>query len=109
MQGFFIARQTGTYVFVSSENTVDNWGYMWIGDNAYSAWDDSNTAFKSSRTGSPYVTGSTSIQLNAGDAVPITYLWANGGGVGRSSVVIVRNGQLVAAEFVQACSSSVFA
>jgi hypothetical protein len=113
MQGFYIAKQTGVHTFISSGDYVDNWAYLWVGDAAYSAWSDSNTAFKSSRTGAPYVTGRYQIQMNAGDAVPVTYLWANGGGVGQSRLQIVMpNGASVVQHngyFVQACSSSVFA
>lgn len=113
MHGFYIAKQTGTHTFISSQDTVDNWAYLWVGDAAYSAWSDSNTAFQSSRTGAPYVTGSYQIQMNAGDAVPVTYLWANGGGVGQSLLQIqMPNGAVVTQHdgyFVQACSAGVFA
>lgn len=113
MHGFYIAKQTGLHTFTSSQETVDNWAYMWVGDAAYSSWDDSNTAFKSSRTGAPYVSGRYQIQMNAGDAVPVTYLWANGGGVGQSRLQIqMPNGAVVTQHdgyFVQACSASVFA
>ncbi|KAJ4348832.1 uncharacterized protein N0V89_010210 [Didymosphaeria variabile] len=112
LQGFFIAKETGTYTFSSSGNDVDNYGYAWSGDSAYSAWDDTNAGFKSSRTAAAYISGTTSLVMNAGDAVPFTYLWANGGGVGQSKVYIRSpSGQTTtnsAGYFVQACSSEVF-
>lgn len=113
LQGFFIAKETGQYIITSRGSDIDNYGYAWTGDNAYSAWNDGNTAFQSSRTGAGNVDGNTYLSLNAGDAVPLTYLWSNGGGVGQSIVrVTTPSGRVVtnhAGYFVQACSSSVFA
>lgn len=89
MQGYFIASEAGTYTFSSSSANVDNWNYVWAGDVAYSAWDDSNVLYAASRTGpGPYINGSGTVILDAGDAIPMTFLWANGGGVGRSDVEI---------------------
>ncbi|CAK7235793.1 hypothetical protein SCUCBS95973_009388 [Sporothrix curviconia] len=87
-QGFFVARQTGTYTLSSSGDYIDNYGYLWTGDVAYSTWDDSNTAFQASRTGAGYYGGSVAVTLNEGDAIPIAWLWANGGGVGQSWFVV---------------------
>ncbi|KAF2443336.1 hypothetical protein P171DRAFT_473647 [Karstenula rhodostoma CBS 690.94] len=113
LQGFFIAKETGQYIITSRGGDVDNYGYAWTGDNAYSAWNDGNAAFRSARTGGGNVDGNTYLRLNAGDAVPLTYLWANGGGVGQNIVRITTpSGRVVtshAGYFVQACSSSVFA
>lgn len=112
MQGFFLAQETGTYTISSGGGDIDNYGYAWTGGAAYSAWNDGNTAFKSSRTGAGQVSGVTTLDVNAGDAVPFTYLWANGGGVGQSLIIIASpSGDVVAGSdgyFVQACSSSVF-
>ncbi|KAL5390287.1 hypothetical protein DPSP01_001859 [Paraphaeosphaeria sporulosa] len=113
LQGFFIAKETGTHVFTSRGNEVDNYGYAWTGDAAYSAWNDANAAIRSSRTGGGNVDGNAYVSLNAGDAIPLTFLWANGGGVGQNVVrVTMPSGRVVtnhAGYFVQACSSSVFA
>ncbi|KAI3321025.1 GLEYA domain-containing protein [Xylariaceae sp. AK1471] len=111
-QGFFLAKETGTYTLTSSKDTIDNWGYLWTGDVAYSAWDDSNTAYQSSRTGAPYVTGTTTLTLNAGDAIPLTWLFANGGGPAQSVFTIITPSGASTSDttsyFVQACSASIF-
>jgi hypothetical protein len=113
LQGFFIAKETGSYTITSRGGDIDNYGYAWTLENAYSAWNDANAAFRSSRTGGGNVDGSTTVALRAGDAIPVTYLWANGGGVGQSIVQIRTPGGRVvtshAGFFVQACSSDVFA
>ncbi|ETS84401.1 hypothetical protein PFICI_02426 [Pestalotiopsis fici W106-1] len=113
LQGFFIAKQTGTYTFSSSKDYIDNWGYLWTGDVAYSTWSDSNTNFQASRTGAGYYGGSYSVTLNAGDAIPLAWLWANGGGVSQSYFKLTSPDGTSTTDtsgfFVQACSSSVFA
>lgn len=113
-QGFFIARETGTYTLSSSGAYVDNWGYLWIGDVAYSAWDDSNTAFKAVRVGAgPYTGGSTTVNLTAGSATPLTWLWVNGGGAAQSYFTVTSPSGVSTTDttgyFVQACSNTVFA
>lgn len=112
LQGFFIASETGTYTFSSSSSYIDNWGYLWTGDVAYSSWNDSNTDFQASRTGSGYYGGSSSVTMNAGDAMPMTWLWANGGGVGQSWFeVTLPDGSSTtdtSSYLVSACSSSTF-
>lgn len=112
LQGFFVARQTGTYTFSSSRDYIDNWGYLWLGDAAYSTWSDSNTAFQASRTGAGYITGITTVTLNEGDAIPLAWLWANGGGVSQSYFQVTSPDGTSTTDtseyFVQACSSGVF-
>ncbi|KAH8199362.1 hypothetical protein TruAng_006494 [Truncatella angustata] len=112
LQGFFIAKETGTYTFTSSKDYIDNWGYLWTGDAAYSSWSDSNTAYKASRTGAGYVTGTATVALNAGDAIPLAFLWANGGGVAQSYFTVTTPSGVRTTDstgyFVQACSSTVF-
>lgn len=111
-QGFFVAAETGTYVLSSSSDDIDNWGYLWTGDVAYLEWDDSNTDFQASRTGAGYYGGSTPLVMNAGDAIPLTWLWANGGGAAQSYFAITSpDGSTVTDTtgfFVQECSSEVF-
>ncbi|KAL0260759.1 hypothetical protein SLS55_004449 [Diplodia seriata] len=111
MQGFFVAQATGTYTISTSADYIDNYGYLWTGDAAYT-WTDGTTAYAATRTGGGYFGGSTSITLNAGDAVPMTWLWANGGGVGRSHFVITTpSGSSVTdttGYFAPACDSSIF-
>ncbi|KAL1618797.1 hypothetical protein SLS56_010400 [Neofusicoccum ribis] len=111
LQGFFVAQATGTYTISTSSSYIDNYGYLWTGDAAYS-WADNTAAYAATRTGAGYYGGSTSITMNAGDAIPMTWLWANGGGVGRSHFVITTpSGSSVSdttGYFAAACSSTVF-
>lgn len=113
IQGFFVARQSGTYYLSSSGDYIDNYGYLWTGDVAYSAWNDDNTAFQASRTGAGYYGGSVAITLNQGDAIPITWLWANGGGVGQSWFVVTSPDGSSTSDttgfLVPACSADTFA
>jgi len=51
LQGFFIAKETGTYIFQSRSGEIDNYGYLWTGDNAYSAWNDGNANWKNAFDG----------------------------------------------------------
>ncbi|KAL6407697.1 putative gleya adhesin domain protein [Ilyonectria robusta] len=110
--GFFIAKETGTYTFTSLADAIDNWGYLWVGDVAYSDWNDDNTAFKASRTGAGNFGGSYSVTLRKGDAIPLTWLWANGGSVAQSYLSITTPGGVTTTDttgyFVQACGADVF-
>jgi hypothetical protein len=112
-QGFFVAKQTGGHTFAVSGDFIDNWGYLWIGDVAYSQRNDGNAQVKGTRVGEgPYTSQFTRIQLNAGDAIPITFLWADGGGDARSWLQVTTPLASItnhAGWFVQACSASVFA
>jgi hypothetical protein len=113
LQGFFIAKETGKYNFSSAAESIDNWGYLWLNDVAYSAWNDNNAAFKASRTFYGNVGGSTTVTLNAGDAIPLTWLWANGGAVAQSYFDVTSPSGVKTNDttgyFVQACSNAVFA
>ncbi|KAG5753715.1 hypothetical protein H9Q69_002968 [Fusarium xylarioides] len=78
---YFYAKETGTYTF-SVPDTIDNWGYLWVKDAAYT-WNYGAWAIQGTRTGQNsglWKGGSYQIQLKKGDAIPFTYLWANGGG-----------------------------
>ncbi|CZR41631.1 uncharacterized protein FPRO_11220 [Fusarium proliferatum ET1] len=78
---YFYAKETGTYTF-SVPDTIDNWGYLWVKDAAYT-WSYGAWAIQGTRTGQNsalWKGGSYQIQLKKGDAIPFTYLWANGGG-----------------------------
>ncbi|KAK9769756.1 hypothetical protein SCAR479_13539 [Seiridium cardinale] len=96
----------------AARDYIDNWGYLWTGDASYSTWSDSNTAYQASRTGAGYTTGTTTVTLNAGDAIPLAFLWANGGGVAESYFTVTTPSGSSTTDttgyFVQACSSSVF-
>ncbi|KAF5703308.1 hypothetical protein FMUND_13055 [Fusarium mundagurra] len=78
---YFYAKETGMYTF-SVPDTIDNWGYLWVKDAAYT-WNSGAWAIEGTRTGqipALWKGGSYQIQLTKGDAIPFTYLWANGGG-----------------------------
>ncbi|SCO88722.1 uncharacterized protein FRV6_12849 [Fusarium oxysporum] len=78
---YFYAKETGMYTF-SVPDTIDNWGYLWVKDAAYT-WNVNAWAIQGTRTGQNsqlWKGGSYQIQLKKGDAIPFTYLWANGGG-----------------------------
>ncbi|KXJ85769.1 hypothetical protein Micbo1qcDRAFT_221595 [Microdochium bolleyi] len=110
--GFFLAPQTGSYTFSVPAEYNDNFSEFWTGDAALS-WADSGSAFKAIRTSNNSKGGSTTVKLNAGDAMPFAYLWANGGGAGRSAFNIVFPDGSSPSDFsklfVQACSDNVFA
>ncbi|EXM12444.1 hypothetical protein FOTG_19056, partial [Fusarium oxysporum f. sp. vasinfectum 25433] len=70
----------------------DNWGYFWLGDASYS-WDSNSWVIEGSFSGpNPAALwktgGSYQVNLNKGDAIPFTYLWANGGGPGGSNLSV---------------------
>ncbi|PNP81243.1 hypothetical protein FNYG_05275 [Fusarium nygamai] len=78
---YFYAKETGMYTFTVPD-TIDNWGYLWVKDAAYT-WNSGAWAIEGTRTGQNpglWKGGSYQIQLKKGDAIPFTYLWANGGG-----------------------------
>lgn len=110
--GFFIAKETGTYTFTSLGNAIDNWGYLWLGDVSYSDWNDDNAAFKASRTGAGNFGGSSSMTMSKGDVIPLMWLWENGGSVAQSYLSITTPGGVTTTDptgyFVQACTADVF-
>ncbi|KAM5342235.1 hypothetical protein ACJ41O_015266 [Fusarium nematophilum] len=88
--GFFFAGESGTFTFYISGETIDNWGYFWVGDAAYS-WDADSYAMEATRTGQDpglWVGDSYEVDFLKGDAIPITYLWANGGGSARNNILV---------------------
>ena len=46
-------------------------------------WTDDNALFRASRLEGAATGGSKTIQLVAGEAIPVTWLWANAGSLGR--------------------------
>ncbi|KAK9426782.1 putative PA14 domain-containing protein [Seiridium unicorne] len=112
-QGYFLARTVGTYTFTTSGDIVDNWVFLWHGNAAFSNWDKNNTDYESfGGRPEPNVDGSLTLTLDAGDAVPITFLWLNGAGQGTSNLYITTpEGQTftnTTGWFIQACSNSTF-
>jgi len=110
-QGFFIAPQTGTYTFTVPAENNDNFAQLWTGASALT-WADNASAFKAVRTATTSSIGQTTVSLNAGDAMPFSYLWANGGGAGRSAFnIVLPDGSSptdFSSLFVQPCNSNVF-
>lgn len=111
-QGFFLAPQTGTYTFTVPSSGNDNFAELWVGSPALS-WNDQNAAFKAIRgaeSSSP--DGVFSVTMNKGDATPFSYLWANGGGAGRSAFsILLPDGSQptdISNLFVQPCNNQVF-
>ncbi|KXJ87886.1 GLEYA domain-domain-containing protein [Microdochium bolleyi] len=111
-QGFYVARATGDHTFSSSGDTIDNWGYFWSGNTAYSTYSDLNFNFRSVRVdGAPYTGGTQTVQMNQGDAIPVAWLWANGGGAGQSDFTVSvggSGGTGGGGNFVPACSPGTF-
>ncbi|KAF4943352.1 hypothetical protein FGADI_13477 [Fusarium gaditjirri] len=110
---YFYAKETGTYTFTVPD-TIDNWGYLWVKDAAYT-WNSGAWAIQGTRTGQNsalWKGGSYQIQLNKGDAIPFTYLWANGGGcAGNDLSVRTPSGMSIpgmAGSTVKACNLSKF-
>ncbi|CAK7206636.1 hypothetical protein SEUCBS139899_009437 [Sporothrix eucalyptigena] len=111
LQGFFVARETGTYTFSTTGSYIDNWGYLWTGDVSYADWNDGNADFLGIWLGTG--TYETEVTMNEGDAIPFTWLWANGGGPGQSYFVVTSPDGTQTTDsspfLVQACDASVFA
>lgn len=83
MQGYIYAVfGPGTYTF-STPNTIDNALYFYTGSVAYSSYNDNNYAYNAVRAGqddSAFFGGSTTLSLAAGQLVPVTIIFVNGGG-----------------------------
>ncbi|EWZ31643.1 uncharacterized protein FOBCDRAFT_278523 [Fusarium oxysporum Fo47] len=110
---YFYAKETGMYTF-SVPDTIDNWGYLWVKDAAYT-WNVNAWAIQGTRTGQNsqlWKGGSYQIQLKQGDAIPFTYLWANGGGcAGNDLSVRTPSGESIpgmAGSTVKACHLNKF-
>ncbi|PCD31323.1 hypothetical protein AU210_010978 [Fusarium oxysporum f. sp. radicis-cucumerinum] len=110
---YFYAKETGMYTF-SVPDTIDNWGYLWVKDAAYT-WNVNAWAIQGTRTGQNsqlWKGGSYQIQLKKGDAIPFTYLWANGGGcAGNDLSVRTPSGESIpgmAGSTVKACHLNKF-
>jgi hypothetical protein len=107
-QGYFYAAEAGLYTFEGTP-VNDNFLYMWHGDTAYSAWDDSNYDFQQEFPGDAAI----SLALTAGQVLPVTFLWTNTGGPGRLALEITTPDGTVYDDttgfFVPACAGSAFA
>lgn len=80
MQGYFVAPSSGNYTF-DALHTTDNDFYAWFNEDAEgTAWNNGNTAFEEQY---PAFGGSASYELDAGEYLPLTFLWVNVGGPGQ--------------------------
>lgn len=112
-QGFFLAPLSGTYMMRTGGNDIDNWGYLWMGPNTAYDWNNDNPDYTSTRTGTgPFTDGYGAFAARAGDAIPLTWLFANGGGPAASFIEFTYPGGSKNTDtrglFVQPCSPSVF-
>lgn len=134
-QGFFIDQETGEYRFMTNSGSdkrrrtenrvswdgVDNWAYLWPGEKAYYDWDQSNWDYEAfyllndtdNQNNWATKDGNFTVTMREGDAIPITYLWANGGGTGRSRFIIKTPRRTVVESshegwFVTACTDTIF-
>jgi hypothetical protein len=92
IQEFFIANVTGKYTFSTPVDKINTWGCLWVGENAYCDWTDENASFRASSVPGGVRGGVTAVHLTAGDALPLTSLWANSGGHPRSYLSIIDRG-----------------
>ncbi|RFN51793.1 hypothetical protein FIE12Z_3996 [Fusarium flagelliforme] len=114
VNAYFYAKETGTYTF-NVPDSIDNWGYLWLNNAAYSR-NFGSWSIEGTRTGPDpknWKGGSYAIALKKGDAIPFTYLWANGGGcAGNSLNVRTPSGAVVPGmkgSTVKACNAGQFA
>ncbi|KAI9653293.1 MAG: hypothetical protein M1831_006128 [Alyxoria varia] len=79
IQGFFFAELPGSYTF-STPDTIDNDFLFYAGDYAYGnePWTRAGAPYNAKRAGpGGYYGGSTTLELAAGELVPVTMIWAN--------------------------------
>lgn len=86
--GFLLAAKTRQYQFRQfdsgvgpngADNYHDEFDWLWVGDNAYSACNDDNANFKAAgflNEAPSFRQGVTSLRARKGDAVPVTVLVA---------------------------------
>lgn len=84
-QGYLWAAQGPGNYTLSSDDNSDNAFLVWHGSNAYSNYENSNYDYQANY---PSTSGSVTINVSTGELVPITLLWANGGGPGQADLSI---------------------
>ena len=77
-QGYFNGQIGDTYSLTTTRST-DNEGWIWIGDTAKSAWNDTNF---SAHSVFPSDDGPVTFTLDATGTIPVTIMWENSGGPG---------------------------
>ncbi|USW56165.1 Putative PA14/GLEYA domain-containing protein [Septoria linicola] len=82
-QGFFTAPSSGPFKFSLSEGKDDNYARVWVGDKAYTSWNEANAdqkvTFNYNKIGTSELISTTPFTFTKGQIYPITFLWANGG------------------------------
>lgn len=73
--GYFVARTAGTYTFGTPLAEMWDEVFFWHGDVAYQSWGDSNYDYFAWKD--HWISGSVSINLTAGQVMPIRYIWVN--------------------------------
>lgn len=90
MQGYlYAANGTGDYT-IATPKTVDNALYFWSGTKAFDSYTNDNVDYQAVRAGRSvnFYGGSFTIYMAAGELVPVTIMWVNGGGVGKARMTI---------------------
>lgn len=88
-RGYFVVPVSGRYQF---ETQCDDFGYIWGGETAFTGWTTLNCVGGTNLT-------SNSVPFNEGDVVPVTFLYANGGGDALASFHIVFPDQTIVSDF----------
>lgn len=111
-QGYFHAAESGSYTFATN-STMDNAMYVWSGDVAYDSYTNSNWDYSATRQGYPVVEtpGNKTYTLTAGELMPMTIMFVNGGGPGRAVISVtnpdgVTNG--TSGYFLPPCDDTTF-
>lgn len=88
-QGWFGASDAGNYTF-TTDNGIDNALYFWSGIKAFHSWNSANVDYSAIRAGNPLTVtpGNYTVSLSKGAFLPVTFIWVNGGGIGRARMSI---------------------
>lgn len=94
-------------------DSVDNYIALWTGQDAYNGYNAGNAAFIGIRqNGNSYTGGSYTTTLTAGQLLPVTLLYINGGGIGNFEFSVITPDGInhfdTTGFWVSACSSSPF-
>jgi hypothetical protein len=97
MQGYLWAKEgPGNYTLVTS-GLIDDVFYAWHGAKAYSDYQKDNYDYlaNSYNAQNGYIVsraqnfGRATVQVGVGELVPVTFIWANGGGPGQAYLNII--------------------
>ncbi|KAL1967977.1 hypothetical protein VTN77DRAFT_2394 [Rasamsonia byssochlamydoides] len=90
MQGYMWPKSGPGPYNLSTSDEIDNALYVWHGEKAYRNYTAANADYVAQRWGAPLQTqgGSVIIDFAPGELVPVTFIWANGGGPGQALLTI---------------------